>query len=179
MGTKSLAVVVVLLLAVGPLLQGGPGEHGAVNRPLQADVVQDPALDARLPAIREMFSGIGDSFIENRGQLDDPAVLFYTQGGLVSIGLTCDGIIVVIKEDGPDASGAGASEAQTPQGTATHFAVTFDGCDQVQPTGRGAVGGSSNYFHGNDPSGWVRGAKSYHEVVYEELYRECITESSH
>jgi hypothetical protein len=169
--TKSLAVMVVLLLAVGPLLQWGPAEHGAVTEPMRTDVVvQDPTLDARLPAVREMLRGIGDSFIENGGQLEDPAVLFYTQGGPVSIGLTCSGIIVVIREDGPDASSAGTSDAQMSQGTTTHFAVTFDGCNQVQPTGRGPLARSSNYFHGNDPSRWVRGARSFTEVVYEGLY---------
>ena len=169
-GIKSLAVAVVLLLAAGPLLPGGPGEHGAVDRPLQADVVQDPALDARLPAIREMFSGIGDSFIENRGQLDDTAIRFYTRGASVSVGLTDSGIIVVMGEEPSRTACIPTSGIEEVRGALTHFSIGFDGCNPVRPVGRGPTSEAVNYLIGNDPSKWARGVGGFSEVVYEGLY---------
>lgn len=40
----------------------------------------------------------------------------------------------------------------------------------VAPTGVGELGHTSSYFLGNDPEGWVAGARSYRELLYEDAW---------
>jgi hypothetical protein len=131
-----------------------------------------PSVQVDIPADAvEMFSGIGDAFVENLGQLEDRGIRYFTRGGGVSIGLTDDGIIVAMggqASDGPE--GAALRPDGVASSPATHLAVMFDGCRDVTPRGRDAVDRTTNYLLGNDPSKWVRGARTFREVVYEGLW---------
>ena len=167
-GRACSVLVIGLLLVCGQLSCWGPalpGEDavGETNSSLPIDgPIEIP------PDTMDMFSGVGDAFVENLGQLEDGAIRYYTQGAGVSIGLTDDGIIVVMRGAGLDGTGGftgGHEGART-----THFAVMFDRCNPLHPRGRDAVDRTSSYFLGNDPSGWVRGARAFREVVYEGLW---------
>jgi len=160
-------VIIALLLACGPLLCEGPARPGGDTLDV-ADVESAPSVPIEVPdAAKELFSGVGDAFVENRGQLEDDAIRFYAQGGGVSIGLTDDSIIVVMRGQ---AAGAGHSGRGFADGAATHFSIRFDGCERVRPVGRGELERTTSYFIGNDSLRWVRGARSFSEVVYEGLW---------
>jgi fibronectin type 3 domain-containing protein len=48
--------------------------------------------------------------------------------------------------------------------------VNFAAEEPVDPVGIGDLGYDSNYFFGNDPDGWVTGARSYREVLYQDVW---------
>ncbi len=160
-------VIIALLLVCGPLLCEDLVRPGGDTFDV-ADVESAPSVPIEVPAAaKELFSGVGEAFVENRGQLSDGAIRYYSQGNGVSIGLTDDFIIVVIWDQGGVDDPLGGSAIK---GVNTHFSIHFEGCEHVHPVGRGAIERTTNYFIGNDSSRWVRGARSYMEVVYEGLW---------
>jgi fibronectin type 3 domain-containing protein len=52
----------------------------------------------------------------------------------------------------------------------TSFTMTFEGYDSVEPIGVKPLGHPTNYFLGDDPDLWVRGARSFSEVLYRGIY---------
>jgi len=48
--------------------------------------------------------------------------------------------------------------------------VSFDNGRSVKPVGMGGEGTRNNYLLGNDPAGWTTGARSYSEVLYEDVW---------
>jgi len=165
------ALVVVLLMACGQLLSGGPA-RSSEDAVREAGAGPATAIPVEVPAsAKEMFSGVGDAFVENLGQLEDRGIRYFTRGGGVSIGLTDGGIIVAMGGQAPDGpEGAALRPDGVAPSPATHLAVMFDGCREVTPRGRDAVDRTTNYLLGNDPSKWVRGARTFREVVYEGLW---------
>jgi len=160
-------VIIALLLACGPLLNEDLARPGGDTLDV-ADVESARPVHAEVPAAaKELFSGVGDAFVENRGQLEDREVRYYTQGGSVSIGLTDDSIIVLMRgqAQGDDPSGGSAIEGAT-----THFSIRLDGCERIRPVGRGELARTTSYFHGSDASRWVRSARSFGEVAYVGLW---------
>jgi len=47
---------------------------------------------------------------------------------------------------------------------------SFKGSNNIIPTGIDPMDHKCNYFYGNDPDKWVRGAQSFRSVVYKNLY---------
>lgn len=95
-------------------------------------------------------------FVENRGQLGDPEVLFYQPG---------DGMTVLL------ATGWVAYQLH-PGSTAEGWTVrvAFECAAEVAPVGTSLTGQASNFLLGRDPEGWVRGARSYDGVAYRGLW---------
>ena len=93
-------------------------------------------------------------FVENKGQVTDPDVLFYTEGQGNRIGFTDHGLIHCIKD----------------RERSFVYHVEFLNCRSTVPGGVGKLDSVSNYFLGNDPAGWITGVDHFKELYYEDLY---------
>ncbi|MDD5689349.1 MAG: SBBP repeat-containing protein, partial [Caldisericia bacterium] len=47
---------------------------------------------------------------------------------------------------------------------------SFKNSNLVSPEGSGLLPHLTNYFYGNDPSKWIKGAKNYSKIVYKNIY---------
>ena len=163
----TIALLLVALLAAAPLLPvswdapvQGPGDMQEVP----------PAVPAASDAsdVTGAMSQLAQSFVENLGQLDNPDVRFYTQGGPLSVGLMRGGVMFTIRE-GPVGAERGTDLLERPSRSLS-FSMLFEGCDAVEPVGVAPQGHDSNFFRGGDPARWVSGARSFSEVVYRGIY---------
>ncbi len=95
----------------------------------------------------------GDYFTENTGQWDE-RVRFALRGSHGTTYFTRNSIVHDLRCDG------GGCVVRLSFGDACPFG----------PEGIDEVGFGSNYFLGNDPDGWVVGARSFREVLYEDVW---------
>jgi len=98
----ALACLLVALLFVAPTgmqvsERGERSEDTIVHEAMPAE----QAINERRAAAA--LDGLDGFFTENRGQVDNPEVLFYTQGDALSVGLTRTGAMLTLmaEEDGP------------------------------------------------------------------------------
>lgn len=175
MGRLGSILIIALLLApttllpVRALAPAGHGQAPGATYDGLMDGCQPPGRIA--PLDQETIAQIGSApgcFIENRGQIDDPDVRFYAPGSPVSVGLAPGVVIYSIQGDG--GAGDGPSQDLDEGMPGTVIRVKFVACNPVAPRGEKALGHRTNYFIGNDSSRWVRGARSFPEVVYEGIY---------
>ncbi len=104
-------------------------------------------------------------FIENRGQVDRN-VLFYEKGAGHNTFLTKDGVVVVLRKRGAEASAKGGKYM-----TET-MKLVFKGADKdTVVTGKKPLPGRVNYFVGRDRSKWRAGLSTYSEVLYKDIYK--------
>jgi len=151
-----LLVVMLVACALGPL----PGAQtqlpaAAQPRPDRSTSTQDAGESAMATALE----GLEGHFTRNAGQVANREVLFYARGDPLSVGLTRSGMIITMVA-------GGAADA----GGMSVVRMDFVSCNPVEPRGTGSLGPRTSYFIGNDRSQWVRGAESYAEVLYEDLY---------
>lgn len=78
-----------------------------------------------------------------------------------------------LKDDMLQPPSVGPSEVSIKGLTGCIFKYTFEGSNPVEIRGEDELPHYTNYFIGNDPSGWVTNVKCYGRVVYENL-REDI-----
>jgi fibronectin type 3 domain-containing protein len=141
---NSLLIMIALALLM-------PGVHADDGVPAERS---DGALGSQEPgwAVPE-DTVIGGRFIENLGQWND-GVNFATDTTFGHAVLGTDGVTYdVVSEEG---------------GHRVKIAFSADG--PVTPEGRLDLGYDTNYFLGNDPDQWVKGARSYQEVVYRDVW---------
>jgi fibronectin type 3 domain-containing protein len=165
---RLIALLIVLLLAAAPFFPvDSPTERPSPQQ------VAEPHRSTGTPAQSEdiggLLRGLPGYFIENQGQVDNPEVRFYAQGDPLSVGITPWGVVFTLREDAPVCTiGLGPS---SPSGwRTTSFSMRFEGCNDVEPSGTLPLDHATNFFLGNDMNNWVRGARSYAEVVYEDIY---------
>jgi hypothetical protein len=92
-------------------------------------------------------------FTENLGQWKDH-IRFLAQTSFGYIGLGNEGVFYyMLKSNGGYV-----------------VKVTFQDAATVHPLGQKDFGFSSNFFYGNDPEAWVTGARSFNEVLYEDVW---------
>ncbi len=140
---KSASLLVVLCMLSTAFAGLGHGMDGASE-------VTDPSIDdiSSIPV-----EGGPGHFTENLGQWPGGPT-FVAQTAFGRVGLDGTGVIY-------DLATAGGGHA---------VRVRFAGAGECQPVGRGDMGFASNFFLGDDPSGWVTGARSYEEVYFEEVW---------
>ncbi len=101
-------------------------------------------LPSKLP-----FSG----FIENKGQVDDPKILYYYSDSEMSVGFGISKITFVsISQNDP---------------SGTSFSLTFPDATLVTPVGKGKKSHPTNYFYGDLH---IENVPSWEEVWYYDLY---------
>ena len=104
-------------------------------------------------------------FIPNRGQLNNPHVLFTTKGARFEASFTTGEAIFTIYGQ----SESSPSEREVRQ---TRLDFRFLDADPgVQPEGEQATEGKHHYFRGADPSQWRTNIPAYQRIVYRELWR--------
>jgi len=155
----ALACLLVALLFVAPTgmqvsERGERSEDTIVHEAMPAE----QAINERRAAAA--LDGLDGFFTENRGQVDNPEVLFYTQGDALSVGLTRTGAMLTLmaEEDGPAKVGMSVVR------------LDFAFCNAVVPMGVHPLGFRTSLIVGNDRSLWGSGAESFERVVYEDVY---------
>lgn len=102
-------------------------------------------------------------FVENLGQWDGE-LLFRGEmtGGQIGFGSGC--MLMNLITEYPDQG----SDVLTQEG----FVIEQDfiGSAQCEPTALDLLPGLNNYFYGNNPDGWVSGARSYGTISYQNLW---------
>ncbi|UCC93216.1 MAG: hypothetical protein JSW25_00625, partial [Thermoplasmata archaeon] len=95
MGAKGISLIVLVLLAVGPLYQisNSPAVESLTEPFLIEQHVDTPIPQAGL---KMMLSDLDGNFIENKGQVGNKDVHFYAQGDPLSIGLTNFGVLFTL-----------------------------------------------------------------------------------
>ncbi len=96
MGKRTAVLLLVIAMALSSL--GGPwGEVEKANdigRSNTTVPVPEP-----IPNLEPLLEGLGEHFVENRGQLSDPEIRFYATGDPLSIGLTPRGLMYNLLDD--------------------------------------------------------------------------------
>ena len=154
MGHRSIAMLVMILMVLGPTLVLST-EHQQQQQNADITLVNNPPASVVDVAAFDLASVSGSYFIENVGQLENPEVRFYTQGSPLSIGLTSWGAIFTIVGDGP---------------RMVVFNLRFQTSNDIDPVGIKRLEHRSNFFLGNDVGRWTRGVSHFREVVFPDLY---------
>ncbi|UCC92449.1 MAG: SBBP repeat-containing protein, partial [Thermoplasmata archaeon] len=92
-------------------------------------------------------------FVENLGQWGDH-VRFVATGAMGEVAFHDDGAMYILKEDGADRA----------------VKVSFHGATNVIPVGVGDTGARHNYLIGDDPDGWVVGAREFEAMEYQNVW---------
>jgi fibronectin type 3 domain-containing protein len=170
MGKGILSLLVVLCLSLSPLTLPpalDSDDQGSPDVARIIDLGKDNDGSSAIPDLSGLLSGLEGGFTENLGQVADPEVRFYASGGPLSVALKPDGLVFKLR--GP----VTPSQAAFPEDKVCagfSFSMEFVGCNPVSPRGALALGHTSNFFLGCDSDGWVTGARSYSEVLYDGIY---------
>lgn len=98
-------------------------------------------------------TGSSGSFIENIGQFDEE-ILFVGETGFGRIILGQGSIFFDVRKEGGGAV----------------FEYFFEGSKEVTPSGLDELPGRYNYFIGDDPDLWIKGARTFSSVLYEDIW---------
>ncbi len=152
---RTISLLVVLMMAMGPFAQGVDlGDVPTLTPPEELEF-ETPTIEPT-PDASELLSNIDGFFTENLGQKGERAGLFYCEGSPLSVAFDVGFVSYYYL---PSDSDVGAS-----------VQVRFEGSNAVEPIGVGPMQHLGNFFIGNDPDMWVTGARSYREVLYNDLY---------
>ncbi len=170
MGKGILSLLVVLCLSLGPLTLPPVLDSDGQESLEVVDILyegKDNVGSSAIPDLTSLLSGLEGGFIENLGQVADRDVRFYASGGPLSVAIRPDGLMFILRQ--PVASGPTTPIKEQVCEEAS-FSLRFVDCNGVSPRGALALGHTSNFFLGCDPDGWVTGARSFSEVLYEGIY---------
>ncbi len=159
-----LLVGLVIGLAVPPTPLGQEAGGGVAAAP--PDTVPEWVLDRlRVPAFRE-----------NRGQLDNPEVRFYTSAGNFQVGFADGYVLLTIIEpvppgdDAPGRHAPGRTVAEPRASRGVLLRLRFEGANSVAPQAQDPLPHRTHFFLGSDPARWRTNVPSYREVFYRGLY---------
>ena len=161
-GRSLAASLVVLLLATASLVHlGFVDDRSGQVAPADGD---GPApCVPQAPDVTAAMGALAPGFLENRGQVADPGVVLYAQGGPLSVGFARGAVRFVL------ASGAGGPLADRSGREVCAFSLAFEGARDVVPRGEGPLGHPTHFIRGAQAGGSVT-ARSFSEVVYGGLY---------
>jgi hypothetical protein len=146
--------LVVLILVICPSFPESIG-HESLDPPKIDDTIHPPDPEVGADGIRSM---VGDRFIENRGQMVNGDIRFYSvlDNGMVSF--FDDGMVYSIHGDteGPFKG--------------VNVRYTFEGSNDVSPRGERRGTGEYNYLQSTDPSRWTTHVPCYSEIRYPDIY---------
>jgi len=136
-----------------------------------------PATNGTDHTITDKLHSIDGYFIENRGQVTE-GVRYYSRGN-PSVAFRDDGVMFVLTEQAslqelridlkePRRFSGGNHEPHSLSSLA--YLLRFEGANKVKPIGTDRLSFDTNYFIGENPSGWRANVPNYGEVVYQDLY---------
>lgn len=165
--TKPGALFIITLLVVLPFSVIDMSDSDANMASGVQEMHPEPTiLEADLITGLENIKG---EFIANRGQVDNPEVMYYARGDPLSIGLTKDGAIFNLMAEVANQPMNGLNIDENGRGV-TSFRLRFDGCNPVTPVGLERCGTAHNFYVGARSDGWYVGVDSYTEVRYKGIY---------
>lgn len=151
----SLFAVVVMVLSSMTVL------GGAVTEKMDVGTMRAPVTDG------SVHGKSSDPFVPNQGQVPDDKVLFQTQNAY----FTDNGAIFrAWGERPPQAVTSGLEDDGPIPERFEVYSVEFVGARPVEPVGTGPLAGRSNFFLGNDPSGWASDVPNFEGILYPDLY---------
>ena len=166
MGTMALAAVLVMLT----LQAGFPAQEPSEPEPVESASIP-PGGPEPIPDITSVLCSITGYFEENLGQVGNPDVRYYARGNPLSVGLTPQGIIYMLRAEGD--TGPEAWSGHTECNVESHaFTMEFVGGGHVEPTGFGDLGHPNHFYRRFDPDERITGARSFSEVVYRGVYED-------
>lgn len=130
----------VLLLAVSLLLAGSFSQV----------IAAEPAPIAATEPVQDNHPTLQPAttvYTANVGQLADDSILYYSQSGI-----------------------AFRESAVSIYTGASSITYTFPGSNAVKPVGKNRTTWNSNFFYGNDPTGWRTNVANYESIVYEDVW---------
>lgn len=153
------SLILVMLLAVLSL-SGLPPDTDTTKDPTPDGIPLEEAKACPTQTADDLVLSVDGFFTENLGQLDSPDGLFIAQGREMSIVLGDGWLAYHMPSKDPSTSSGGQV-----------VRMWFEGCDAVVPQGRSALVHRTNYLLESDEGGWVKGARSFREVVYQDLWQ--------
>ena len=152
---RLIVALAVLMMTLGPLAPAmAPWDEARQDYCMEA--VEPGSEEPSEPEAMAMLSDLDGFFTENLGQKGEGAGLYYCQGSPLSVAL------------GPGWAAYHHVGEGEKEGVLVR--VDFSGADPVEPFGEDPLPHPTNYLKGKDPDGWIVGARSYREVVYEDLW---------
>ncbi len=155
-----IAISSALILFLSPIVSSG-GESPA-SEPVTVGTNSTGGLIAAANILR------GGYFIENHGQTTE-GIRYYSTGDL-SVGLRDDGLVFVLAKRERNPIPPDPLKPEQAMVESLSYFVEFEGANSVTPLGREELAFKSNFFLGNDPSGWRTDVPNFGEVVYRNLY---------
>ena len=154
---RVLAVVIVVMMSVGPLGQAVMIEPKVYEEPeiTRSPLSPPPSLDIDIDP-NEMLTNLGGFFTENLGQMDESAGRYYCLGSSLSIAFGEGWVSYDLR---PQDSNEGVL-----------VRASLDRCNPVVPVGVDPLAHGTNYLIGNDRDRWVTGARSYKGLLYTDVY---------
>ena len=152
--------IIAILLALPPPV--GPHQSDPLTGAHTADAVIEgaQAADPERREASDALRGLQGFFTEDHGQSGLPDGKYLAHGERLSVLFGVEGVRLAFDiASGTD--GAGRTEM---------LDISFPGSRPAIPEGRGLLAHESSFFIGNDPDGWVSGARNYQQVVYEGLW---------
>ncbi len=147
--------MLALILVAGPLLGGEEPIVGDATGPTGIQESPAATVDA-VPPAASTYNHLDGMFVENLGQKGDGAGAFYCMGERLSVAIGADWFSYLVVD------------ASTGRGHLVR--VGIEGGGSFAPVGAGPSDHSSNFLIGSDPAGWVRGARSFEEVLLPNVY---------
>lgn len=102
-------------------------------------------------------AAIGLAFSENMGQIKDSSILYYASSGGAAF---ARGSMTLLSQAHENGSSRGSS-----------VRLSFVGSEGAVPVGSTPTQWRSNYFLGNDQSGWITQGANYRNLAYNGLWR--------
>ena len=148
--TSMLLLLVLTLMLASPLTYRYEDISDSCGTP-----VREVEIPKGIPVIPDLDSSIVEPFVENKGQVENGKVLFYSRGSGISVAFTTDGVYHYL--DGPDH-------------VRTVVQQSFVGSQGSTPVGEEEMGHRSNHFRGSDSENWTTGVRSFSRIFYEDVW---------
>jgi len=145
-------VVSFLLLALLPAMPGVSFSSNGVVKPTR--VIWEGRAEELLS---NDYNTVGEnikSFTENKGQIANNNIIYYSIDGNFNIGFEEGSVMYLLLGE----RGGWA------------YRMAFNGSKSVKPVGENPVPYYTNYFYGNDESQWISHVRHYTRITYYNLY---------
>ena len=154
---KTLIWFIAMLIVIGGFGSSQLMDSGdrADSTPMKTTYEDQPAPPYTVSTLDT--TGLRGQFTENLGQMGEGGGRFYALGSPVSVALGVGWMAFDIRD-------------VTSTGEGTLVKVELVGANPIEPAGVGTTGRSDSFFKGSDESCWYRGAQSYEEVLYQDLW---------
>ena len=149
-----LSVLIVLMLNPFIPTLGACDESPTPASP--TGLVEEASIPSLDPSEGTLLGLVDGQIVENLGQKGLGGGELFIEGGPLSVAFFPGQVSYFLRGEG-DLDGY-------------HFSMSFEGGRDVVPEGLQPLDHRTNYFLGNDPDRWIRGARSFTGVGYEEVW---------